>query len=219
MTNSVYAGIKDVYEFKWLDPKKKVFVLQNKIHKNIKSGNVSLGYGSGQLSDFQDTSAIHLMADYYLSEEWGLEFFLTSYSNSNNDSYRAVQNQVGGVIPHVIKFNMLYGLNLMFSPFYGKINTFNTIYYIDWSFGLGFAMIDADDNTTSFDANAPTDTYESESRFGFSAKTQVRWHLTDLINIQFDYITYFANLPKPRSSGSEGLKRSTDVIFSLGLKY
>lgn len=212
--------MKDVYEFKWLDPKKKVFVLQNKIHQNRGHGTVSLGYGSGELSDFQDTTAIHLMVDYYVREDWGLEFFYTSYSNANNSSYDAIQQDTGGsVIPHIVKFDSLMGLNLMFSPFYGKINTFNTIFYVDWNFGAGIAMIDSKDNTTSFDTNSPTDFFASESRIGFPLKTQLRWHLTDLIKLQLDYMVYFVKIPQPNSGGSESFKRSTDLVFSMGYKF
>ncbi len=223
ITNWVYAGVKDVYEFKWLDPKKKVFVLQNKLHKNKGYGNISLGYGDSLLSDFQDTRAIHFMADYYFSEEWGFEFFYSSYSNSNNSSYDAVQQDTGGsVIPHIVRFESLYGVNLMFSPFYAKVNTFNTIFYIDWNFGAGFALMNVDDNTLSFNTDNPVDFFQSNTEFGLSLKTQVRWHLTGQINIQMDYIFYFANLPEPTPGSSSidtGMKRSRDIIFSLGYRF
>ncbi len=219
LTSIAYAGVKDVYEFKWLDPKKKVFVLQNKIHRNKGHSNVALGFGESLLSDFQDTMAIHLMVDYYFDEEWGLEFFYTSYSNSNNSSYDAVQaDTAGSVIPHIVRFNSIYGLNLMFSPFYGKINTFNTIFYVDWNFGVGLAMADSEDNDTSFDNKLANDFFESSSRVGASAKTQVRWHLSEAIKIQLDYIFYFTRLPEPNSTGL-AVKRSRDFIISLGYKF
>ena len=172
--NISWAGTEDIYQFKWLDPDKKVFVLQEKTYENRRRVYFDLGYGTSRFSDFQDTSVLHVDIGWYFAEEWGIELLYHSYSNSNNDSYKAVQRQVT-VIPFIIKVESALGGLLVYSPFYGKLNTYNLIYYLDWSFGLGAATLDTQDNYASFVANSNTDLYVDKKRSAFIAKTQVRF--------------------------------------------
>jgi outer membrane beta-barrel protein len=222
-TCNLYAGIKNVYKYKWLDPKKKVYVLQNKIHPNKNAWNFTLGWGNSQLSDFQDSTGIHVTASYHFLEEWGVELFYTAYANSNNSSYEAIQSQTGQVIPHIITFDNVVGANLIFSPFYGKLNTFNKIFYIDWSFGAGLGMASSQDNTQDFispgGATSQLNRFTRENRMTLSLKTQVKWHVTDRFKVLLDFNNYFTNLPEPEFGMPEAMRRSFDLIFSVGMKF
>ena len=67
------ADEKDLYDFLWLDPDKKVYVLQNKVHKKEHTVYANVGIGTGLSSDFQDTSMFHANAGFFFTEEWGIK--------------------------------------------------------------------------------------------------------------------------------------------------
>lgn len=54
-----------------------------------------------------------------------------------------------GTIPTVRDTNSYFGGSVLWLPFYGKLNLFNQIFYIDWDFelGLGNASTEIDVNT------------------------------------------------------------------------
>ena len=213
-----YAGTEDIYKFKWLDPDKKVFVLQEKTYENRHKIYFDLGYGQSQFSDFQDSSFIHADIGWYFAEEWGIELLYHSYENKNNDSYKAVQRQVT-VIPFIIKIDNAIGGLLVYSPFYGKLNTYNLIYYLDWSFAGGFASLNTNDNFASFTANSTTDTYVDKKRSAFVAKTQVRFFVTKHFHINLDYAAFFVRAPEPGTGGSEKYVRYGDFYLSAGVSF
>ena len=216
--NTCWAGTEDIYQFKWLDPDKKVFVLQEKTYENRRRVYFDLGYGTSRFSDFQDTSVIHADMGWYFAEEWGIELLYHSYSNSNNDSYKAVQRQVT-VIPFIIKVESALGGLLVYSPFYGKLNTYNLIYYLDWSFGLGAASLDTQDNYASFVANSNNDLYVDKKRSAFIAKTQVRFFVTKNFHLNLDYTSFFVKAPEPGTGGNEKYVRFGDFYASLGFSF
>ena len=120
------ADEKDLYKFLWLDPDKKVYVLQNKLFKKKKSIYTQLGYVAGLSGEYQDTSGLNFRTGYYLNEEWAIEGFYNSYSNKNNDAYDNIK-RINQTVPFVRRFTSTYGLMGIWSPFYGKINTFNKL--------------------------------------------------------------------------------------------
>src|SRR6476660_9546234 len=84
MTNKVHAGEKSLYDFLWLDPDKKVYVLQNKLYKKEHTAYIDLGYISNFTSKFQDTYGFTGRVGYYVHEEWAFEGFYNGYQNRNN---------------------------------------------------------------------------------------------------------------------------------------
>lgn len=213
-----WAGTEDVYKFKWLDPDKKVFVLQEKTYENRHRIYFDIGYGSSKFSDFQDTSLLHGDIGWYFAEEWGIELFYRSYDNSNNDTYKALQRQAL-VIPYTIKVESAIGGLLVYSPFYGKLNTYNLIYYLDWNFALGFASLDTKDNYTSFTANSQTDYYESKKRTAVVARTQVRFFVSKHFHLNLNYDAIFVRAPEPGAGGSEKYVRYGDFYVSAGASF
>ena len=154
---------------------------------------------------------------YYFHEEWAIELAYNHYQNGNNDDYRNVRLINGGE-PFIRRFNNTYGANLIWSPFYGKINTFNQIFYFDWSFGVGYTHINAESNRTSV-RQGDKKTYFSNERFGGSSvKTNLKFHLTENWHISAEYMNtyYFAKGPK---SPTKKLRTNTDVILSIGFSY
>lgn len=218
--HKLFAGTNDYYEFKWLDPDKKVFVLQDKLYENAKSFYFNFGYGTQALSDFQDTTMFHFNAGYYFAEEWGLELFYSSYSNKNNNSYDAVQNGATTVLPFILKVRNSYGGLLIYSPFYAKLNTYNVISYIDWSFGLGMAHMNVADNYVDFSNHSTTsDNYISSSKSAIAGKTQVRFFLGQYFQFNIDFFNYWMKARQPGNAGKEKYIRFNDWIFSVGMNF
>ena len=212
---SLYAGEKNLYDFNWLDPDKAVYVLQNKVYEKEYTWYANVGYGFSTSQDFQDASSIQVKTGFYFTEEWGIELLYTKVSNSNSDTYKNVEEATSNV-PYVRRFNTYYGAMAIFSPFYGKINTFNQIFYFDWNFGLGVVSVDNESNYKFFKQGVGTETtYDSESHTGFIYKMALRFFVTKNIDVNFDLIQTRISVDSITSDKKVGFT-NTDFIFAIG---
>lgn len=218
MTKEVKAGEESLYDFLWLDPDKKVYVLQNKLYKKEKSFYFDLGYISNMTSKFQDTNGFSLNAGYYFHEEWGVELSYMQYSNINNDDYRNVR-LINEVEPFIRRMQSSYSAVAIWSPFYGKINTFNNIFYFDWSFGAGLAQVNTDSNINSVRIQNAPNKFDQKSYTGAILKTKVKFHLRENVHLGLEYMNTYYNAPGPQDPKSEKLRTNTDVILSIGFSY
>jgi outer membrane beta-barrel protein len=215
----VKAGEESLYDFLWLDPDKKVYVLQNKLYKKENSFYLDLGYIANFTSKFQNTNGFSARAGYYFHEEWGLELFYNGYSNSNNDDYNNLKNLNDGVIPFVRRPMSTYGAAVIWSPFYGKINTFNQIFYFDWSFGVGVAQVNTDSNIKTVVITDAPNKYSSETYSGAVLKTKLKFHLSETVHLGVEYMNTYYRAPGPREPKSDVLRTNSDIIFSVGLSF
>src|SRR4051812_15075943 len=78
------ASSNDEYNFSWLDPDKKIYVLQNR--KYTKAGRALLSgmVNTSIAQPYRNSYGIDLRAAYYFSEAWGVEAFYGLFSNSPN---------------------------------------------------------------------------------------------------------------------------------------
>lgn len=212
---------KDLYDFLWLDPDKKVYVLQNKVHKKEHTVYANLGVGLGLSSTFQDTTLYHGNIGYYLTEEWALEGLYTGYNNKDNEALENLK-RLNGSIPFIRKTKSNYGLIAKWSPFYGKINTFNKIFYFDWSFGLGAGKIETESNAKSVGNPAQANVYSSESYTTVIGKTELTFHATKNIHIGLGLIMNTYKAPGPTINnqvGSEKIRNNLDSVLSVGFSF
>jgi outer membrane beta-barrel protein len=217
-TGKTHAGEESLYDFLWLDPDKKVYVLQNKLYKKEHSFYADVGYMFNQTSKFQDTSGFALKGGYYFHEEWGIELFYHSYSNKNNDDFRNIK-AVNSTQPFIRRLDSTYGAVLIYSPFYGKINTFNKIFYFDWSFGAGYAKINANSNVKTVAPSNVVAAYSDETYNGAVLKTKVKFHITENVHAGIEYMNTYYMAPGPRNPKSDKLRTNTDLILSIGFSY
>jgi outer membrane beta-barrel protein len=214
-----YASVDSVYDFVWLDPDKKVYVLQNKLFEKEKSIYLDLGYFSSNTSKFQDTNGAQGRVGYYFHEEWAVELGFNYYSNKDNEDVKNVQI-INQQKPFIRRFNSSYGLTAIWSPFYGKINTFNRIFYFDWSFGAGVAQINAEDNLKSSlasidDPNTP-DKFDKKSMTGAVLKTNMKFYINERIHVGLEFMNTYFKAPSPKSPKTDKLKTNTDAILFVG---
>lgn len=211
----------DLYDFLWLDPDKKVYVLQNKVYKKERSFYFNLGYIYGTSNEFQDTHGGHFSAGYYFNEEWAFEVFGNKYSNSNNESYDNL-TRINSSVPFVRRFDSFYGGMVVWSPFYGKINTFNKIFYFDWSVGLGAGKVNTESNALTAADPDQASTFEKESYNAAAIKTGLRFHATENIHINIEYLRTTYKAPGPTINnrpGEEKFRANSDLIFSIGISF
>lgn len=209
------AGEKSLYDFIWLDPDKKVYVLQNKLFKKKYKAYFDLGYLSNESAKFQTTTGFQGRAGWYFAEEWGIEAIYNHYNSTNNDDFKSVQI-VNNQVPFIRRFKNQYGLILNWSPFYGKINTFNRIYYFDWSFGAGVSKVSAESNIKTFNDSPTKLILNSESYTGALLKTNVKFHLKENLHLGIGYLSTFYNAPTPKNPKKDKLRTNTDFILSIG---
>lgn len=216
VSKMTYAKEGDLYDFLWLDPDKKVYVLQNKVYKKAGSFYFNVSAAMDISSSFQDTTGGTVDAGYYINEEWAIEAYYSAYTHSDNDSYKSVI-YVNGSEPFVRRINSTYGLLAIWSPFYGKINTFNKIFYFDWSFGAGPAFIDAESNIDSASDSSLINQYKSETFTGLKLKTDFKFHFTEQFHVGtgFSQVHYYAKTPQ----GSEKRKSNSEFFVSIGMSF
>jgi len=215
------ASEKDLYKFLWLDPDKSVYVLQNKVYRKKKSIYADFGYLKGLSSNFQDTKGFSLSAGYYFTEELALEVMYNSYSNKDNDAYTNLQ-AINQSVPFVRRLNSNMAVIALWSPFYGKINTFNKIYYFDWSFGAGVGKLDAESNATTVSNPTQAANFQEESYTSFIGKTKLKFHINKNFHLGLEYINTTYKAPGPQITGQateDKYRSNSDLIFSIGFSF
>jgi len=218
MTAKTHAGEKNLYDFLWLDPDKSVYVLQNKVHKKEQTFYLDLGYISNFTSKFQDTNGVSLKGGFYVFEEWGLEVFYNQYQNRDNEDYKNIR-LINEAEPFIRKFSSSYGANIIWSPFYGKINTFNKIIYFDWSVGAGLAQVNTKSNLKNVRNPSQESKYENEKNMGAVLKTGVKFHLNKNVHVGLEYMNTYYKSPGPKNPSKDKLNTNTDVILSIGFSF
>lgn len=216
--NWVQAGESDLYDFLWLDPDKEVFVLQNKIYPKNKSLYVDIGYVNGLSNEFQDTTGAQLKFGYYFKEEWAIELSYMGYAHTNNSTYESLK-VINGAEPFSRKANKLTSAYLMWSPFYGKINTFNKIYYFDWSFGVGTGTLDAQSNLESVTNPSLANTFKSEQFNPAILKTNIKFHINRNLHLGVEFQNMNFQAGSPKAPASKEWKQMNDLIFSIGVSF
>ncbi len=219
-TPKVIAAEKDLYDFLWLDPDKKVYVLQNKVHKKEHTVFANLGIGIGLSSTFQDTSLIHGNFGYFITEEFAIEGLYTNYSNKDNEALANLQ-KLNGSVPFIRKTKSNLGAIAKWSPFYGKVNTFNKIFYFDWSFGLGAGILKTESNATTVANPTLANSYKSESYATIIGKSELTFHATKNINLNIGFImnNYKAPGPVINNKSTDKMRSNFDAILSFGVSF
>jgi outer membrane beta-barrel protein len=218
MSFRVHAGEKSLYDFLWLDPDKKVYVLQNKLFKKEHSFYADIGYLSNFNSKFQDTNGFALRAGYFIQEEWGLELYYNQYSNRNNSDWESIR-AVNGADPFVRKMDKSFGAFVIWSPFYGKINTFNKIYYFDWSFGLGVGKVETQSNLKTVSNANLISSFEKESYNAVAWKTNLKFHINENTHLGVEWVQHHYSAPSAKNPNSDLMRTNQDLIFSIGWSY
>jgi len=99
------------------------------------------------------------------------------------------------------------------------VNTFNRIFYFDWSFGAGLAKIDAESNLKTVVVTGAPTVYKKETYTGAMLKTNVKFHVTENVHLGLEYMNTYYQAPGPTNPKSDKLRTNTDVILSVGFSF
>ncbi len=183
--SSLYAAEDSVYDFEWMDADKEIYVLQNRKYRKASSVSFSAMAGKNISSKFIDQNIGSFRLGYYFSEDWGLEFnYSLSFNQSENNTAAGVLEQ--GAVPFYRRIDEYKSISVLYSPFYGKFNTFNKIYYVDWYFSAGIASIDTSDNRNRF-AVSNDSSLTQASQGGAVWGTGLLFHLSQSWSIRFEF--------------------------------
>lgn len=212
---SVFNSDKE-YSFKWLDPDKKIYVLQNR--KYTKSRRLALSLMGGinvSGAPYRDVYMLDGRAAFYLSESIGFEVFYARYFNFANNTFNALSDAVGNlpVLPVIREINASYGFLLHWAPWYSKINIFNFILYFDWYFAAGVGRLDTEIDTRKYTYDSPN--LKSEQLWSFSVATGHQYHLSQIFAVRLEILGTFFRAP---AFGDEGADTTFSIWnFNLGL--
>jgi outer membrane beta-barrel protein len=172
-------------------------------------------------SDFQDTFGIQGTLGYYFNETWAIEGVYNKYNNSDNDAFTNLQ-RINQSIPFIRKPVSSYGVMGVWSPFYGKINTFNKIIYFDWSFGFGVGKINTKSNKDTVSDSTKANIFSDESYTTLMEKTSLKFHLTESLHLGLDYYFQSYKAPGPTintTPSSDKWRHNSDIILSIGISF
>jgi outer membrane beta-barrel protein len=203
----------DEYSFNWLDPEKKIYVLQNR--RYLKGGRLFLSatVGPGLSNPYRTTLQIDPRAAFYFNETFGLEVFYTLFSNKENSTFEALKKAATNTLPVVREIKAQYGALLHYVPWYAKINVFNNILYFDWYFSGGIGQVSSDLDTRSNASAEPV--YVKQDFMGLFLGTGHQYHLSNNFSVRLDFTGAFYQAP---IFGDEGDKSVySNYTFGIGL--
>ena len=203
----------DEYSFKWLDPEKKIYVLQNRRYLKAHRSMLSVLAGPGLANSYRDTSFVSPRAAYYFSEWLGLEAFYVGEFNSENSTFNALKQAAPNALPVVREITAQYGINLQLVPFYAKINMFNKILYFDWYFSAGLGQVKARLDTRTQSSDAPL--YTDENSGAVFLGTGQLFHITQNLTARFDFSSALYRASIFRSGGD--ISWFSNYLFGFGL--
>jgi outer membrane beta-barrel protein len=209
------AGNSDEYNFNWLDPDKKIYVLQNR--KYLKAGHpvLSLMAGTSGSNPYRSQMNLDGRFSYYMSELFGVELFYLNSTSSQNSTMTALQTASPNALPSVREISSQVGGMLHFVPWYAKINVFNSILYFDWYFGAGVGTLSTN-VITSGAGNATTSTPQSLT--GFYLSTGHQYFLSQSFILRLDFTGAFYNTFVNGTSGDMTWFSNLNFALGLGLR-
>jgi outer membrane beta-barrel protein len=213
------AHADDDYNFSWLDPEKKIYVLQNRKFRKAGRPHLYLMGGMGIAETYRQAIQYQPRFSFWFNEDFGLEAFYTGRINSTNSAFGSLTRSANGVTPMIREVNSQMGALFNWAPWYAKINVFNSILYFDWYFSIGGGMMNSDIGKGAKDA-----TWTSENNFTFFLGTGQLFHLSERFMVRLDLLGHFYSAKVDGGSTSNGANNdqtifsNSSVNLGIGLK-
>lgn len=210
------AAGRDEYNFSWLDPDKKIYVLQNR--KFTKAGRVmvsALG-GVGWSNPYRSVLSVEPRVAVYFKEDLGVEIFYSKMFNSDSNSFKSLQSASPTTFPTLREFQSQIGAMGHWVPWYAKINVFNQILYFDWGFGFGLSQLSSDRLEQTL-APGPIDKITRENHIAAVLSTFQHFYLGDHWSVRLDLNGAFYSATYKVNSGDKTW--FSNFQFGAGLGY
>lgn len=216
---------KDEYDFSWLDPDKKIYVVQNRKFTKARKVEIALTGGVGLSEPYRQTKTVLPRFFYYINESFGLSVFAGFNTNKENDNSIVLRSSKFNINPIVRDVNSFYGASFLWLPFYGKINMFNKILYLDWHFEAGLNSVSTEMDLSTAPTN-PTSIITS-THTGFHWGTGQKFFITRNWAARLDFLAIYYSAPQYTKANSSdvkmtltGMNESHERYFvTLGASY
>lgn len=220
-TSNVFSAEGDTYDFAWLDPDKEVYVLQNRKYRKAGRLHAYLGGGKTLSGAFVDATTLQARVGYFFKEEWGFEGIYAKNSGSENVTAKSVRDNGNGVGSRPFRriTDGYVGGMFLWSPFYSKINTFNTIIYYDWIFGVGYGQLQETNNLNEFQQIGFTGD-ETLTHNGYIWDIGLMIYINQMMSLRIDVTAFHYKATSPDVNITEELWNDNfDLSFSFGLNF
>jgi outer membrane beta-barrel protein len=207
-------GSKDEYSFKWLDPEKKIYVLQNRRYVKADRPLISLLTGPGFSNAYRNTWSLQPRVAYYFSEEWGFEVFYSKVFNSQNNTFKALTSTGTTLFPVIHEIRSEMGALIHWVPWYAKINVFNSILYFDWYFAGGLGSVNDAMTTSKTDPN----NFSTNDDLAVYLGTGHQYHLNETFTIRLDFMGTYYRAPLSVGTNDKVWFSNYDFTFGLGIR-
>jgi outer membrane beta-barrel protein len=202
------------YDFNWLDPDKKIYVLQNRKYTKADHALLSAMVGPGLSNSYRRTINFDPRFAYYFSENWGVEAFYTASSTSENQTFEALK-QATTTLPVIREIRSQLGLLVQYVPWYAKINVFNQILYFDWYFSGGAGVVNSAFTANRAASSSPLD-FRTESLTGLFLGTGQQFHLSRNFIVRLDFTGTYYRAPLFGQAGQD-VSWFSNYNFGLGV--
>lgn len=199
------------YSFKWLDPEKKIYVLQNRRYRKANRMLMSAMLGPSVSNPYRSSYNVEPRLAFYFSESWGIEGFYTKSFNSQNNTFKALVSTGTTTFPVVREAASQMGALLHWVPWYSKINVFNKILYFDWYFSGGLGSL-----RTSLSQSADGTAIGNEDLFSIFAGTGHQYHLSEVLSFRLDFMGTFYRAPIYGTTGDQTWYSNYNFGVGLG---
>ncbi len=221
-TSKAYAQLKDNpneyeedYDFSWLDPDKKIYVIQNRKYSKERRIELMLSLGLSLKGPYSDGSTLMGRGAYYFNDQWGASVVGMAQSNSKSDTLRELQS-VSTAFPGIRNVISFFGGSVIWVPSYGKMNLFNNILYIDWPIELGIASVSTEtDLNTSVGRPAKI---TNTTHTGLYLSTGLKFFVSRQFAVRLDALGLYYSAPEIfKGDISDETKVYDNYCLSLGL--
>ena len=209
------SSSKNEYDFSWLDPDKKVYVLQNRKFRKDGRLMISVMPGLGISEPYRDTVNLEGRIGYYLSESLGIEAFYTLFKSNTNGASDALSASGTTLFPVTRAYQNQYGALLQWVPWYAKINVFNAILYFDWYFTAGVGKISYEYNNSTSQFSPNDETSKTALFLGFGQ----HFHLSQSWGIRLDLSGALFRSQVFENSGDTSWFSNFNYSFGLGYRF
>jgi outer membrane beta-barrel protein len=213
--NRADAAESDSYNFSWLDPDKKIYVLQNRKYAKANRAMVSVLGGIGWSNPYRNVRAVEPRLALYFSEQFGIEILYSKLYNSDNTTFKALLASSPTTLPLLREIRSQLGGLVHWAPWYAKINVFNQILYFDWGFEFGVGRLEA--VTLARASTSDPFVATSDNQTAFFAGTTQQYFLTQDWSVRLDILGAFYNATYDRNSGDKTW--FSNFQFGAGLGY
>ena len=222
--STAFAADDDDYNFSWLDPEKKIYVLQNRKYRKANHAMLFALGGAGIGETYRNVYQVQGRVGYWFNEDFGFEAFYNQRFNSANNSYKALAQAEGagaGTSPYTREILSQMGLLLNWAPWYAKMNVFNSVLYFDWYFTLGLGTM-----STQVGPNLQSDypaLWSQENLLAVYLGTGQLFHLSETWMMRLDFLEHFYSAEiyggKVGAPTDKSLFSNFAINLGIGLKF